>query len=255
MNSEGIVDTGLNILRLDLGRFDRRFGIGPACWPFFDLLWIHSGSVQIRIGGANLTLQAPDGVLIAPDVAFEGRSQGADASICHFDWTAPDLACPHGFLRPGLVAGANLQTMIRLLHRHAAQNASAEIRKRLLRAILDGFSPPAETDPPSRVDRAWQEATEKLAEIRNLQDVAALAGLSESSFRAEHRTQHGAPAGRHLQRLKLRHAARLLTTTGLTLPDVAAQVGFAHAESLSAAFSRHYGQSPGRYRRAHRHLA
>lgn len=251
-----MAQTNLHIVRLDRGRFDHRFGVGPACWPFWDLLWVHSGTVALEIAGVSQEIAAPTGILIAPNTAFHGQARStAEASICHFTWHDPDIPTAQSYALPNLLHGADLQSLVTLLQAYGKRGVDHGMRANLLQVILDGFQPAPDPAPVSRIDQAWHEAAEKLQGIRGLTDVAALVGLSESAFRAEHRAQHQRPAGQHLQRLRLRRAEQLLLTSGMTLPEVAEAVGFAHAESLSAAFSKRYGLPPGRYRRHKQRMA
>ena len=55
-----------------------------------------------------------------------------------------------------------------------------------------------------------------------------------------------------LARVRLSQAAAYLTTTDLTLDAIATRTGYATCASLSKAFKRHYGVSPGSYRAAGR---
>ena len=89
------ISVGLAILRQDTGRFDHRFGIGPACWNFWDLLWIHEGEVRLELGKdrQKTKLIAPAGILIAPNTTFKGRAIGPYAS-----------ASIHALMRPKLPA-------------------------------------------------------------------------------------------------------------------------------------------------------
>lgn len=252
------------ILRQETGRFDRRLTIGPAQWPHFDLLWIHEGAVQLKLGDEEepLLIDAPGGVLIFPDVAFSGRARngGANASICHFT-AAPGTAIAtragkrERFLRcegPGAFHVQNLVAASLALARRGAPMAH---RQRLLAAILDWFSSTGTTPPRTRLDEAWSRAEARLAHMRGLADVAAEIGLSESSLRAMHRKRYGAPAGKHLTNLRMKTAERLLATTGMSISEVSAAVGYAHAESFTASFSRSRGQSPNAYRRWCRRFA
>lgn len=247
----------IEILRQDTGRFDRRHLIGPANWPHFDLFWIHEGTVRLELesGGSGLLLCAPDGVLLFPATPFAGRSQTvhAEASICHF--RLPGRWAP-GYLRPDVGERLALQTMIALSQRLAQKGAEPARRTRLLRAILDEFG--ADTGPQaadSRIDRAWRLAAERLDRIRGLADVAAQVGLSQSAFRAAHRAARGGPAGAELVELRLSMAERLLATTPLPLHQIAAAVGYGHAGTLSHAFRRARGLSPGAWRRANQPFA
>lgn len=245
------------ILRQESGRFDRRFRIEPIVWPHFDLLWIHEGEISLTVEGVEdpLELTAPFGVLLYPGTRFEGRSVGAraEASICHF--RLPGI-WPPGYLLPSKQEALTLQAMILLSLTLAQQEVDAARRLRLLRAIVDGFGTPrGSVSPESRIDRAWRLAGERLDRIRGLTDVAAQAGLSESAFRSAHRAQRGTSAGATLTALRLSTAERLLATTASNLDDIAKAVGYGHAETLSHAFRRSRGLSPGAWRRAQRPFA
>lgn len=247
---------GLEILRQATGRFDRRFGIGPAEWPHHDLFWLHTGSVALSVGGETVELRAPDGVWLPPRTAFHGHASSAhaDASICHFRLTGTEGVGP--ILRPAAAEAVAIQAMIVLSLRLAQGAAPLPRRQRLLAAILDGFSGAnAATARENRVDLAWRLAAERLDRIRTLADVSAQVGLSESAFRALHRQARGEPAGAHLQELRLGTAERLLATSGLPLAEVARSVGYRHAETLSNAFRSTRGCPPGAFRRASRPFA
>lgn len=252
----------IEIKKQETGRFDRRFGIGPAVWPCFDLLWIHGGAVRLWFepGQTNLDLQAPGGILIFPGTAFEGQAlgDGSDASVTHFLGGPFDgmpsgdgyLVCARGRDTLGL------QAMVNLSMDYARRGEAPEVRQRLLAAILDGFRAEEHGgERHGRLDTLWREAEAKLAHMRGLADVAALAGLSESALRALHRKEYAGSAGRHLQTLRLDAADRMLATTGMTVREIAKAVGYAHAESFSAAFKRSRNRTPLQHRRLCQRLA
>jgi AraC-like DNA-binding protein len=239
------------ILRQETGIFDRRFAVGPACWDFSDLLWIHEGTVILTLGvnKNQVELTAPAGIMICPGTAFQGgvRGERAKASILHFQYAQSKIA---EFAASQPDDALHIQNLIRLSLRYARRGEDMARRQRLLLAILDCFSGSAEDFPgENRVETAWHEAFDKLDRVRGIADVAAFAGLSESAFRALHREHFQDSAGRHLQELRLGEAERLLATTGLNLREVAQMVGYGYPESLSAAFSKSRGRSPGAYRK------
>jgi len=255
-------DVAIEIIKQETGRFDRRFGIGPAVWPCFDLLWIHSGAVRMWFdpGRTVLELQAPGGILIFPGTAFEGRAlgDGVDASVTHFTGGPFDAAPPgDGYLvcargRDTLA----FQAMVNLSMDQTRRGDVADVRQRLLAAILDGFRPISHGRARhGRLDKLWREAEAKLEHMRGLADVAALAGLSESALRALHRKEYVSSAGRHLQTLRLDAAERMLATTGMSVREIAKAVGYAHPESFSAAFKRTRNRTPLAYRRLCQRLA
>lgn len=245
----------LNIFRQEAGRFNRRFKVGPACWPHFDLLWVHEGHLRLQIGEDRgiLDLQAPMGVLLFPDTPFQGTAVGdfAAASVCHFSGPAfIGTELDSGFSLPDSQDTFHVQNLIHLSLSYVRRNVEMNVRRRLLRSILDCFGGAAPDDVgQGRLSQAWSQARERLERIRGLTDVAAGVGLSESAFRTMHRKALGSSAGKHLQELRLSEAERLLATTGDTVAQVSRAVGYAHPESLSSAFKKSRGRTPAEYRR------
>lgn len=239
------------ILRQDSGRFDRRYAVGPVQWDFWDLLWLHEGRLNLTLGPGKAAeaLDAPAGVLIPPGTHFQGGAADgeASASIVHF---ASDCDSDRYLLVPE-PDRLHVQNMIQLSLDYARRGEPMGRRLRLLAAVLDCFSDPAAQSrhPKTRLDRAWHEAETKLGAVRTVADVAVFAGQAESTFRAAHRGQFGSSAGQHLKQLRLSEAERHLATTGLGLAEIAALVGYGHAETLSAAFKRSRGRTPGEFRR------
>jgi len=237
------------------GRVNRRMPIGPVRWQHHDLLWIHEGTVRIVFPehDAVVELNAPSGLLILPGTLFKGTTAGAfaTASICHFE--IADHLGPPGWLLPPAGEALHLQNMIRLAMELARRNVTEQLprRRRLLLSILDGFAPPApgaESSVDTRLAITWRQARQNLHRMRTLADVAALLGLSESTFRAMHRKAWHTAAGEHLRELRLSRAEELIVGTDKTLSEIAAAVGYRHAATLSAAFRARRGKSPGEYR-------
>ncbi|KKB12136.1 hypothetical protein VE25_08750 [Devosia geojensis] len=255
-----ITPDGIVLREHRLGRFDRRMPIGPVVWDFHDLLWIHEGAVHLAIAGDDLTIAAPDGLLILPGTHFAGAAVDgfATASICHFEW--PDAAAlgldGPGYLRPRPGDALHIQAMLRLSLDLAGSIVAvdADRRRRLLLAILDCFQHPAvAVDAPApELDRAlemaWRQAAKTLPKIRTLSDVAALLGVHESALRARHRRFYRTSAGGHLREMRLRRAEDLLSTTRHSIGEIAHLVGYGHAETFIAAFHRSRGCTPGQFR-------
>lgn len=243
------------ILTQQAGRFDRRFGIGPVCWPYFDILWIHEGAVRLHVGAEPqvVDLVAPSGILVFPHTPFQGGATRAfaDASICHFSGGVAGVADGvAGFWLPDPRDAFHVQNLIRLSLTYARRGDPMPMRKRLLHAVIDCFQPrDAAPVVRGRLSEAWARAEGRLDRIRTLSDVAAGIGLSESAFRARHRAETSGSAGKHLQDLRLDTAERLLATTGATVAEVARAVGYAHTESFSSAFKTSRGRTPAVYRR------
>jgi len=240
----------IRIIHQAFGRFDRRHSVGPAVWPHFDILWLHRGSIALEIAGTGVLVNAPGGVLIAPNTSFCGQAttELAVASICHFE---AEGRLPAPYLVSDSVSAPAIQAMLDLLVRYEVQKNPWPSQALLLSAILDAFQAQMQ-DPelPVALARGWAIAAEGLDRIRSLYDVADAVDMSESGFRALHRSHFNTSAGQHLLGMRMDSAAKRLTTSGDKVADVAHAVGYASPESFSQSFRRYFGTSPRVYRKS-----
>ncbi|WP_305785473.1 helix-turn-helix domain-containing protein [Symbioplanes lichenis] len=108
------------------------------------------------------------------------------------------------------------------------------------------------TDEPAgredaRVRRALALMRERLGDPLTLADLATAARLSPYHFLRVFKRATGETPGRHLTRLRVREAARLLDAGG-SVTAVAARCGFSSPSHLSTAFLREVGVRPSQYR-------
>jgi AraC-like DNA-binding protein len=105
-------------------------------------------------------------------------------------------------------------------------------------------------DPP--IARAAALIRDDAARPWTLQALARETGLSRTAFATRFRAATGESPIQHLAKVRLSQAAAYLTTADLTLEAIAARTGYASNASLSKAFKRHFGVSPGTYRETNR---
>ena len=74
-------------------------------------------------------------------------------------------------------------------------------------------------------------------------------GMSRTLFATRFRAVTGESPMRHLAKVRLGQAAGYLTTADLSVDAIARRTGYASNASLSKAFKREFGVSPGAYRR------
>lgn len=79
--------------------------------------------------------------------------------------------------------------------------------------------------------------------------LARQACMSRASFAHLFRSVTGCTPLMLLTQIRMQTAARLLAGEGQGLAEIAEQVGYANESSLHKAFVRHFGYSPGEYRR------
>lgn len=110
----------------------------------------------------------------------------------------------------------------------------------------DGAS--ALRDP--RIARCLYYMYTHFAEKCSLEELAAHAGLSKSALSARFAALVGEPPARHLARIRVAEARRLLRGTELSQEAVAQQVGYASVVGMHLAFRTIAGETPGAARRS-----
>jgi AraC-like DNA-binding protein len=105
-------------------------------------------------------------------------------------------------------------------------------------------------DPP--IVEALDLIHTRASEPWTISTLARQVGMSRSAFAARFQAAVGtAPIG-YLTRVRLAGAAGSLATSTRPLAEIARAAGYDNESSFSKAFTRHFGQPPGRYRESHR---
>ncbi len=105
--------------------------------------------------------------------------------------------------------------------------------------------------PPARhLLRARDLADARYFEPLTVDDLARAAGLSRAHFSAQFRRAFGESPHAYLLTRRLERAAALLRSTDRPIPEVCFAVGLRSLGSFTSSFTRTFGMSPARYRRA-----
>lgn len=83
-----------------------------------------------------------------------------------------------------------------------------------------------------------------------ISELAALCGLSLSSFQRAFRTSFGMSAHAYITAQRIAEAKRLLRNTDWAISEVAAACGFSGQAHLTTVFRLHTGTTPARHRHA-----
>ncbi|CAM2143310.1 AraC family transcriptional regulator [Pararobbsia alpina] len=101
----------------------------------------------------------------------------------------------------------------------------------------------------SRVD-AYLRA--HLAEPLSIPGLASFCGCGVRSFHDRFVAEFGITPHRYLLRLRVEHAARMMSERQRSLADIAMACGFTDQSALTHAFSARFGVTPGKWRNAER---
>ena len=83
----------------------------------------------------------------------------------------------------------------------------------------------------------------------SVEKLAAKVGLSRSPFTVRFTRVVGEPPQAYLTRVRMQRAARLVRKNHDSLGQIALAIGYESESSFSKAFKRHYGQTPGQFRK------
>lgn len=101
---------------------------------------------------------------------------------------------------------------------------------------------PAEID---KLHNARQFVKLNMFEHISLQQVARAAGLNDFKLKKGFKELFGTTVFGYLNELKMNHAKRLLLDGGITIGDLAFDLGYSEAHNFTKAFKRHFGYPPG----------
>jgi len=130
----------------------------------------------------------------------------------------------------GLAFSARL---LELAHARTIERPSAKLSRRQAR-LVDEF--------------IEANISERLA----LKDLARVAGLKPSAFKALFKSTHGLPVHRYVVGRRVERAAALIRERTMPLSQIALDAGFAHQSHLARAMRRTLGLTPGALARVHR---
>lgn len=108
-------------------------------------------------------------------------------------------------------------------------------------------SPLASPSRPNGACRHLEAVRQRLAAVphgaHSLEDLARLACMSPSGLRHKFRQAFGQSLGSYQRECRMRCAEQALRR-GVSIQQVAHQVGYAHACNFATAYRRHFGVSP-----------
>jgi AraC-like DNA-binding protein len=252
-------DGGIRIELLGLVDFPSGYQGALHSHPFWELIFIAEGQGQVLAAGDVRSCSAGDLLLMRPGEKHQFRS-GVSASL---EQLYLGFSCDFGMpektervLPPGPfteLIKAELRETLELLKDNGGGPAVDSIRARLLPLAgrVIGFLS-ARENPAAADGRPYQslirEAKECLrADLGGNPSVPALARrfcLSPHYFGEIFKRETGLSIKEYQRHLRLDRALEKLRDTGLSVSEIAAEVGLEDVAYFSRLFKRHYGISP-----------
>jgi AraC family cel operon transcriptional repressor len=238
---------------------------------YFEVFWIVGGQATHLINGRNDTLMTGDGVLIRPSdrhgfsplgpepcglvnimfrtetAAHLAQRYAAELAGCYFWTPAPD---PQRF-RLDLDQQSALERLA--THLEAGAPSLARIEGFLL-TLLTEVLPPSSL--PHKTAPAWLNAALDAARRPEVFRLGAQGLILAAARSHEHvcrslKTHLGTSPSVLINRIRMDHAARLLTRTDLSITDIAMECGLENMSYFHAIFRQQFQITPRRYRAIH----
>lgn len=263
---------GINAVFVYAARGQVELGDGDGAWVLREgALALFPHSVAERWARPDAPTSLPGALLRAPPAASAGDRAPAPRALCaglHYDATSAMPLCrlfpPAMIVDAAAVAAAPmlshaLRGLGQELERAAALRSTVLPRAleliyslglELAVAVGDGERDGGAgvlRDP--RIARCLYYMYTHFGEKCSLQELAAHAGMSKSALSARFNALVGEPPARHLARIRVAEARRLLRETELSQDAVAQQVGYASVVGMHLAFRAIAGEPPGASRR------
>lgn len=142
-----------------------------------------------------------------------------------------------------------VQNCLRLLkpHPHGSESVAlhyASVALKSLSVLMASTEELPSLRDRELADNALTYMQKHLADRLTLDELAAELFVSKSTLGKAFRAAEGTGVLEKLAQLRMEKATELLTSTSLSVGEIATHVGYAHQSSFTAAYRRHYGISP-----------
>ncbi len=217
---------------------------------YHELFLVQSGKYRIKTSNVERIVEPGDVVLYPAGVLHEEWVED-DAPLldwaCEFRWNDlewTDLVVCHD-------ANGRVQEIIARLaweYIFLPEEQSPQGRLPLLQMILSEVKHLVAPEHQQVVDKVKAHIAAHLDQPLNLEDLAAISGLSTSYFARQYRATIGRTPMEDLRLMRLEEARRLLVKTSLPLYEIAIQIGIPDVYYLSRLLKEHFGISARKLR-------
>ena len=131
---------------------------------------------------------------------------------------------------------------------HAEEEVQALLSELLHLLAADALANRRASQMPSAVDMAIDYLNEHFARRITLEELSAAVHRDKSYLIRCFKKETGLTPIRYLMRIRLAHARRMLSSSELSITEIALQCGFEDASYFTLRFLENYGVTPGAFR-------
>ncbi len=249
--------------------------IAPHCHPgLMQLFWVESGSGEARLDHERISFAGP-ALIVVPPPSVHGFSWAHDseglvltmaaefvAGLAHGAGDSVGHALDKGRVLTLTAEQAAANEIAVVLHgiehelKYGLQGMAAAVAARLqllMVAIVRLAPAPVAASPGADIWQRFRDSVEaRFRQNHSVTDIAASIAITRGRLDAICRRHAGRTAQQVVHDRIILEAQRSLLFTGLTVAEIAYDLGFADPAYFSRFFAREAGEAPGEYRRRHR---
>lgn len=238
----------------------------------YDLWYVYSGKIEIRIHEEVYYATKGDLVLFSPNIPYTAISYGGGYSInfTHFDFgLGNNFRILDNFKLSGIIESTQVPEEIRLFldayerYKHHTPMSGLRLKGSLMNLIakiielyslgkyrgkfIHHASSQIQTINLQTLQPVFDFIHDHLHHPLRNGELAKLAGLSEKYFIYYFREALGVTPGQYIYQLKMNRARDLLYSHQYSVQQIAEMLGYADPYSFSKAFKKHYKVSPSKF--------
>ena len=205
------------------------------------------GFIEVRINGNDGIVGVGQAVIIQRGVQHSFLAQEQSRFLVADVSELPDNA--YSLTSPFASISAAMQSYCDFIDTQLQYQTNTDLEKGMLslfrHLLLDQeFSPKVS----NRISRVLAYIRSNLNEGCALEQLASIANLSSSHFKAEFKKQTGTPPGEYLIGQRMEKARALLNNTDFPVQIIAERVGYSSLSAFSRRFSAYFGEPPSKYK-------
>ena len=266
----GKFDYMIHCIKNSYGTIDKSMKIGPAQWPHFDLIFVHSGHIQLELTCKQIKLDTSQAILIYPKTPFVGHTITSTAriSVHHFSFddngnfssavkSLVDRRSSYKIFQPyeTNTLAKDIDRIVTLAHENVA-SANKNMCSLLMMLIITQLQSMrnyhySKSSPSPEFENLINWLNKNFANNITLNDMANEVGLSTSHFRAVFKKQMGISPGNYLLNIRFNESAKLLRETLMPIKKIARLIGYKDITHFYHTFNAKYKITPKTYREKH----
>lgn len=238
----------------------------------YDLWYVYSGEIEIRIHEEVYYASEGDLVLFNPNMPYTATSysDGYSINYTHFDFgLGNNFRILDNFKLSGIIDTKLIPEEIHLflnayeLYKQQTPMSGLRLKGNLMNLIakiieiyslgeyqgkfIQNTSPQKQTINLQALQPVFKYIHDHLHQPLRIEELAMIAGLSEKYFIYYFKEALGVTPGQYIYQLKMNRARDLLYNRQYSVQQIADMLGYADPYSFSKAFKKHYKVPPSRF--------